>query len=268
MASLHLRIAHDPTVLLEAAADGFLTPSPGEAPFPSPSYLLALRQGGVRDDLLALAARRGVPGWFDPPLCIFAELPAWLGSGERKPLDPFERLALLGELVRRVDGEVLARLRRPEAYLSALDRFFGELRAEGVAPDALDAALSRCGERDAFAAQRDREIAAVYREYVGELARPRPEDGREAVLARDGRDTLAACAAAVRADPDGLARRLGGRREIRILGLQDLRGGWRALLTELAASPVVEQVGTRARVASFSIEATAEKMLRVYQRVR
>ena len=50
------------------AAEAFLSPLPATAdrPFPSPPYLLALRQGGLRDDLIRLATERGVPGWFGP----------------------------------------------------------------------------------------------------------------------------------------------------------------------------------------------------------
>lgn len=247
MAALALRLAYDPTVLLEAAAEGFLRPAPVRAagggarePFPTPPYLLALRQGGLRDDLLDLAARQGAPGWFDPPLCTFQELPGRLGAGEAQPLGAFERAALIAAVVRRVDGDVLARLRRPEAYLSALDRFVGELAAEGVTPDALEVAHARCADRDEFAVKRDREVAAVYRQYLAELVR----EGR-----RDGRDSLAACAVAVRADPDALARALGGRRAIRLVGLQDLRGGWRALLSALRDSPALDEVAVYTSVA-------------------
>src|SRR5512140_3848176 len=105
MAELFLRLAHDPTVLLSAAADGFLRPRSGaREPFPTPSCLLALRQGGVRDDLLSLAARRGVPGWFASPLRTCPERRegrgAGAGAGALHPLDPFERVALIGALVR------------------------------------------------------------------------------------------------------------------------------------------------------------------------
>ena len=56
------------------------------------------------------------------------------------------------------------------------------------------------------------------------------------------RDSLADCARQVAADPDPLAARLGGRREFRLVGLQDMRGGWHALLGALAASPAVDRV--------------------------
>ena len=94
---LQLVFSRDVRRLLEAAADGFLCPSKAtpENPFPTPNYLLALRQGGLRDDLIRLAARRGCKGWFDPPLCIFHELPSWLGAPDSRPLSDVERHALL-----------------------------------------------------------------------------------------------------------------------------------------------------------------------------
>ena len=55
MATITLVTATDPRILLEAAADGFLVQRQAmpDAPFPSPDYLLALRQGGIREDLVA-----------------------------------------------------------------------------------------------------------------------------------------------------------------------------------------------------------------------
>ena len=217
------------------AADGFLTPQPGtrDQPFPSPSYLLALRQGGLRDDLIALAAARGVPGWFDPPLCTFHDLPDWLGGTERKPCDDFERAVILGGVLRRLGGEVFGRMHRAEDFIGAVDRLFGELIAEGVEPDGFRASLEGCGQRDQFERQRDSELAIAYAEYGAALG----AKGR-----RDGRDAWLDCARAIAADPEGLLRRLGGRREIRLLGLQDLRGGWRRLLRALAATPELHRV--------------------------
>ena len=91
-------------------------PPPGFLESSSPSYLLALRQGGHRDDLIRLAAERGVRGWFDPPLCTFAELPRFLGSSNRQPCDDFERRVILGGVLRRLGGEVFGRLKRPRIF--------------------------------------------------------------------------------------------------------------------------------------------------------
>jgi len=250
MAELVIVRALDPVRLLEAAAEGFLAPGaqPGGAgfagaapvafaddvdPFPSPRYLLVLRQGGIRDDLLSLAARRGVPGWFDPPLCTFDELPEWLGATDRKPLGDFERLVLLSNILRWTAGKVFGRVRRPDEFLDALDTLFGELCAEDITPDAFERACERRTDRDTFEQLRDAELAHAYRMYCDALQR----ENR-----RDGRDARADCARAIREKPDALAERLRGRREIRIFGLQDLRGGWRTLLDALASSPALDRV--------------------------
>ena len=235
MARLTVIIGLDPHLLLEAAADGFLTPlrATAENPFPSPRYLLALRQGGLRDDLIALAAARGVAGWFDPPLCVFHELPKWLGATARAPCGDFERAALLASVVRRVSGQVFGSLRRIGDFLGALERYLGELACEGVTPDEYATATDRLEHPDEFERMRDGELVTVYRLYCGELER---------AGLRDKRATYIDCARAVREDPEGLARRLSGRREIRFFGLHDLRGGWRSLLRALVDSLALDRV--------------------------
>lgn len=244
MPKLDLVVGRDPRALLEHAAGGFLAPLHGtlERPFPTPPYLLALRQGGIRDDLIALAGERGVQGWFDPPLCVFGELPEWLGRTARQPCGDFARAALLADVLRRSAGAVFERPGRVEYFLDHVERLFGELVGEDVAPEQLRAALATLAGRDAFEEARDRELAAAYALYLEELAK---------AGLRDGRDALADSARAIAADPQALARTLGGRREIRIFGLADLRGGWRPLLRALAASPVLD------RVAVYSADAVA-----------
>ncbi len=196
-----------------------------------PPYVLALRQGGLRDDLFELAAARGVPGWFDPPVCVFHELPAWLGASELRPLGDYERAALLGSILRA--GASPTFRDRASDFLGAVEQLFGELRSEAVTPDAYVAAVASLGEREQFEEARDAELVRLYSVYVGELERL----GR-----RDGRDTLADTATAVRTSHASLAERLGGRREIRILGLADLRGGWRQLLSALNESPALDRI--------------------------
>ena len=233
---LELVVSTDVGQLLEAAADGFLKPlrATPNIPFPSPDYLLALRQGGLRDDLIRLAARKGNKGWFDPPLCIFHELPRWLGESDTEALGDVERTALLANVVRRTGGGVFGDLRRLDYYLDALDSFFGELVSEGVTPGGFEAgaaALSR--EKASFAARKNSELAKIYRAYRAAL------DDAEV---RDGRDALVAAAKLIEDNPEGLSKRMGGRREIRFFGLADLRGGWRKLLVVLVESSVFDRV--------------------------
>jgi superfamily I DNA/RNA helicase len=233
MPKLHVVVGGDPGALLELAAEGFLRPPAAKAddPFPSPPYLLALRQGGLRDDLFDRAVARGVRGWFDPPICVFHELPAWLGATQRQPLGDFERAALLEHLMREHGGDVFRG--RESAFLGAVEQLIGELCAEDVPPETFAAAVETLGEREEFERRRDAALARAYAAYVAELDR---------LSRRDGRDTLADTARAIRDRPEALAEQLRGRREIRILGLADLRGGWRTLLGALNAAPAIDRV--------------------------
>ena len=174
-------------------------------------------------------------GWFDPPLCVFDELPDRLGRTDRRPCGDFARAALLADVLRRSAGAVFGKPGRVEHFLDHVERLFGELVGEDVSPDVFRAALARVAGRDAFEQARDAELAAAYALYLDELAKAN---------LRDGRDARADAARAVAADAggSGLARTLGGRREIRIFGLADLKGGWRPLLRALAASPALDRV--------------------------
>ena len=248
MTILHQFVSRNPELLLRAAASGFLAPVHGtlEHPFPSPPYLLVLRQGGLRDDLIRLAAQATPPvrGWFDPPLCVFKELPEWLGATTRKPCGEYERLVLIAALLRTSEHHIFSTLRAPAAYVGALDRIFGELASEAVSAEQLAEALARLSAmedagargpcRDEFERIRDAGLLALYTSYLERLDR---------AGLRDGRDALVDCAIAIERDPAALATRLGGRREIRILGLGDLRDGWRRLLGALAASPALDRIG-------------------------
>jgi hypothetical protein len=118
-------------------------------------------------------------------------------------------------------------------YVDPIDRLFGELVGEGITPDQLESTLASVGERDEFEVDRDRELSLLFRGYLGAL---------ESVEARDPRARLVDCVRAVAADADALARKLGGRRAIRLYGLADLRGGWRPLLRALASSPALDEV--------------------------
>src|SRR5215216_1501868 len=132
MALLRTITACDPELLLRHAASGFLmarTATP-DVPFPTVPYLLALRQGGLRDDVIEMAAAAGVKGWFDPPLCVFHELPDWLGATARTTLGDYERLVLLSRLLQRDGGGTRGTFTceaRPSAFVEAVDQLFGEL---------------------------------------------------------------------------------------------------------------------------------------------
>ena len=235
MATLRLITACDPALLLERAADGFLVrrPATRAVPFPTVPYLLALRQGGLRDDVIELAAARGHPGWFDPPLCLFQELPKWLGAPERLTVGDIERLVVVERLLRADASSVFANLAQPAGFVEAVDRLFGELVSERVAPDAFTEAIMRRDTLDDFEGARDASLAQAYSDYLAELTR---------LGKADGRDRWSFCSEVVAHDPMGLARALGDRRDIRIFGLQDLRGGWRGLLAALIASPALDSV--------------------------
>lgn len=235
MATLRLILARQPLRLLESAAEPFLAPPPAtDSPFASPPCLLALRQGGLRDDLLALAARRGVRGWFDPPLCLFAELPDRLAGEQSGYSDDYERVVLLSAVLREVAPRVLVRPPRTDAFVDAVDRLFGEWIGEGHSPEDLARALRSRADADAFERMRNDELVAAYARYRERL--------REANR-QDRRARLAETARVVRADPGGLAERLGGRREIRLFALHDLRGGWVPLLEALRESPALDVIG-------------------------
>lgn len=222
-------------MLLERAAVGFLTRRPASAadPFPTVPYWLAVRQGGVRDDVIALATARGIPGWFDAPLRIFHELPALLGSTSRRPLSGIERGLILRRLMAESSGSVLGGARRSEQFADALDRLVGDLAAEEITPAQWRAGLDSRGDRDDFERRRDAELVELYDRYIDTLAR----SGR-----RDGRDTWLDCTRALSADANTFGARLGGRRELRLFGLQDLRRGLKPLLQALAASPALDRI--------------------------
>ena len=99
MATLHVTRLLDPAQLLARAVDGLfpLAPSSAEQPWPTLSAWVVLRQGGLRDDLIRLAAQRGVPGWFDAPICLFNEIESrWAVEPADAPLNDAEREAQIG----------------------------------------------------------------------------------------------------------------------------------------------------------------------------
>ncbi|HEX3274222.1 MAG TPA: PD-(D/E)XK nuclease family protein [Gemmatimonadales bacterium] len=140
---------------------------------------------------------------------------------------------ILGGVLRQLGGEVFGRLQRPQDFIGALDRLLGDLAAEGTPAATLQAALESRPDRDEFERVRDGELKVIYEEYLARL---------EAGGRRDGRDALLDCARSIAADPSSLGAALGGRREIRLFGLQDLRGGWRTLIRTLAGSGALDRI--------------------------
>lgn len=235
MTTLRCIIAPDPARLLRRAVDGLfpLAPSTSANPWPTLPAWMVLRQGGLRDDLHALAASAGVPGWFDPPVCLFGELASrWHNDGSR-PLSMQDRAVLLSSLLTKHGRGVFGKDGHADSWVPIVDRFIGDLVGEGVTPDAFVQAIDSRNDRDEFERNRDLALASIYDEWLAVLARL----GRT-----DGRDSRVGLAAAISADSSSFATRLGHRRDIRIVGLADLRGGWTSLLAALATSPAVDTV--------------------------
>ncbi len=235
MTPLHITTILDPALLLERAVDGLfpLEPASTERPWPTLGAWVVLRQGGLRDDLLRLAAARGVAGWFGDPICLFNEVEERWGADEQTPpLDDAERETLVSALLAEHAGALFNGASGFDPWVPAVDRLIGELVSEGIAPAEFTRALAATTEERT---ERTREavLSAVYAGWVDVLSRHGRVDGRDAKvrLARWITDRGAA-----------FAERLGGRREVRIVGLADLRGGWRPLLRALASSPELDRV--------------------------
>ncbi len=248
MATLQVTTILDPGALLERAVDGLfpLAPASVEAPWPTLAAWVVLRQGGLRDDLLRLAGSRGVAGWFGAPVCLFNEMESLWGAAEQpRPLSDAERealvSALLGAEASSTAGALFGGAAGHESWVPAVDRLLGELMSEGIRPTEFAAALASTA-RDDLGRARAAVLSRVYEEWVATLAR----SGRV-----DGRDAKVRLAKAIDAAGAAFGERLGGRREIRIIGLADLRGGWRPLLRALAESAAVDRVDI---LASSAIE--------------
>lgn len=229
----------DPATLLRAAAAPLLM----EGRPPEPLPLIAVRQGGLRDEIHHLACRAGSIGWLGKPVVVFAELPAAI-AGPMAPLDELERRALIHRVLAAAPPATLP-LHARRTLVESLDRLFGDLCADEVDPDRLAASLAMLGG-DTWERGRNADVVrlhAAYRAALGSLP-------RVAGLARtDGRDGLALAAHAVRVTPDAVRQRLrrpfdaaATARALHVYGLADLRRGWRTLLDALRASDVVTEI--------------------------
>jgi ATP-dependent helicase/nuclease subunit B len=233
----------DPALLLSRAVNGLfpLAPPTEAEPWPTLSAWIVLRQGGLRDDLHRLAASRGVAGWFESPICLFNEIAdRWGGTAEPSALSEPERLTIVSTLASRFGGKVFGGALKADTWVPAIDRLLGELTSEGITVHDFESALTSTAS-DVFSITRAESLARIYSEWVLELRRINRTDGR------DGKIRLAH---SIVEDPNGFEKRLGGRRDIRFVGLADLRGGWRTLLAALAVSPAIDrlEIITSARV--------------------
>ena len=248
MPTPHVISILDPAQLLDRAVDG-LFPIPvatPDHPWPTLSAWVVLRQGGLRDDLHRLAAEREVAGWFDSPICLFSELSRrWGSDTAARPLTDAERHAILSGLIDRFGGTVFGRAQGGEAWVPAVDHLLGELMSEGIDADAFQRAAMASAD-DQFSRDRAEALGRIYMEWLAALERTQRGDGR------DGKVRLAR---EIAADPTGFAERLGGRRDVRFVGLADLRGGWRPLLTALAASAALDRLEI---ITTFPLELPAE----------
>ncbi len=235
MASLRVIIAPDPAQLLHLAADGLfpLAKASDTAPWPTLPSWIVLRQGGLRDDFHALAAQRGVAGWFDPTVVLFQELGRKWDAPSAPPLAEAERTVLLSGIVSAHGAGVFGHGASSKHWVPAIDLLIGEMMAEGITESDLRCTFDTLSSRDAFEQRRDAAIANIYQNWNTTLAKL----GRS-----DGRATIVRLARSIASDPFGFSARLGGRRDIRLVGLASLRGGYTTLQRALCASPAVDTI--------------------------
>lgn len=183
-----------------------------------------------RDRLYESASRRGLPGWFDPPVSFFSQLRNSFGISER-PIGILTGRLLVARLATasaKRHGVEAAKREAGPARGHMLDRLFSELLPEGTTPDELAAALAGM-ETDAFGASRNAWVVDTYRAFLEAL------DERERY---DPRSIHAKVAAKIEA---GLLRpAIGGARRLHIYGLTSLRG--RRRLVRALASQVETDV--------------------------
>ncbi len=241
MARLILVHAPDAESLLAAAAAPFAVQGRPAEPLP----LLAVRQGGQREEVLARAAAAGCAGWLGEPILVFRELLERISDGDVAALTSFERETLIARLLRRPDLAAFGAIRHLRGLVRALDELFGRLAAVEVALDRLAEALERLSG-GAWERARDADLRTLYADWLEAVAALPPLGGRPRV---DGRDAAARAARVVRNDPGRLARRLarpfapaGRPLDLWLLGLTDLSGGWELLLDALRESAAIREL--------------------------
>lgn len=160
------------------------------------------------------------------------------------------------------------RLAQPRS-LRAFDQLIGDLRAERVAPERLAHAL-RDVQRDGWDARRNADTVALYGAYLEALRALPPCRG---LPRADGRDALACTAELIAGEPERVRARL--RRPFAraetparmcIVGLMDLRRGWRLLLEALCATDLLDElhVYLPSRASADAEDAACEREMREF----
>jgi len=184
----------------------------GERPGPEPhAARLWLAHRTQRDAALAAAAEAGIAGWFDPPIHFLSELRS-LFDIRARPIGLLTGRLLLARLARRhgdASGLPTTGDRGP-ARSHMLDGLFGELLAEGVTPNELEAALSEL-PADAFTRGRNQWLGDTYRAF---------RDALEAEGLYDARQIHALVAE--RVERGGLKTAVGGAAALHIYGITSL----------------------------------------------
>jgi RecB family exonuclease len=182
-----------------------------------------------RDRLYERAARRGLPGWFNPPVSFFSQLRDSFGISER-PIGILTGRLLVARLATasaRHHRVAAATREAGPARGHMLDRLFSELLPEGTTPDELAGALAGL-ETDGFGERRNAWVVDTYRAFLQAL------DERERY---DPRSIHAIVAGRIEAG--GLRSAIGGARRLHVYGLTSLRGR-RRLVRALASQDEVE----------------------------
>lgn len=182
------------------------------------------------DALYRAAAERGVGAWLGPPVAFFSDLPRLFDIGQR-PVGLLRRQHVIDDLAMRL-AHPAAQQRAAfdrRGVGRAHDHLIGEMLAEAVSPDDLQAALAQL-DGDAFSRRRDDTCVAVYRGYLDWLAEQDRYDPR-AIHALVAAGTAAG----------GLATALGGCRRLHVYGLTTLRTR-RRLLAALRDQAEVEVI--------------------------
>lgn len=183
-----------------------------------------------RDLLYRNAAGRNIPGWLNPPVSLFSDLPG-LFDIRTRPIGLIERQLLLDEIAGSVPSPFTASTDtgRSSGPRGAADRLIRDLLPEGVTPGQLEQALATLPQ-DAFATERNQWLVSVYKTYLARLADDHRYDARSIhSLAAD------------RISAGQLPQILNGATRLHLYGLHSMRYRHR-LIAALAEQDQVEVV--------------------------